>query len=296
MNDDEGGAPGSGAHPFQAFGTDQTADELLQFARGSIEQWMASIQQISYRTPVAGGQMVHDQAEVGQADYGYRAWRPVQQATVHLDAAFALADEDQGAVWPTSHRLLARAALIGAAKVIYILRPNSSRERVTRALQLAQSELASIQRANTDLIRIVGAASTDLVDNVDSLRLELDDVPSRLRKHRLEIRDLLTGRGVPSKFAADGIGDGLVLREAAEAFDDDHQRLAIATAWHEGSMAAHATMAAFTLHDQAESRALPEETFADILGPPVLLVHGAWQLWEHRRDEVQSAHRGMKKC
>lgn len=270
-----------------------SSDGFLSAARASTKIWETNIRDLDYRTSLAGGQLEKDgQTATGLFQlsmYPQRAWRPVLQATNHLSAAFALnGDEEPKAVWPAPHAVLARSALLGSAKVVYLLRPNSSRERVRRALLLSQGELSGALQLNKEIVDIADAATTDLDTDIDLLRRALHDRKRRTEKLRGDLTEVLRKRG-ETRLANNGTGEGHIIKEAAQILNNEGELLHAVTSWHVGSLAAHSNLAGFEYFKELEENTSPGEALADILAPAVVLTNAAWQLWEHRRDEPTRA-------
>lgn len=269
---------------------DVTAVDFLDLARERVDTWNMWREDVAARTPSPDGQMIADHMKAGErAQLIHRSWRPLALASSHMGAAFELRG-DHGAVWVATHQVMCRTALIGAAKVIYLLRPEAQAERITRALLLAQHEQSSIGRAIKESIRLTEEAPTDTRHDLDTMRDELIKQEGFHEEVSKELTMILMGRHAEKQQAKGGIGDGAVVKDAVSVLSHDYSALATsASSWHLGSMAAHVSMLWFDYQSEQEANIDPAEQLASMLLPPVLLTDAAWKLWEHRRSQPKNA-------
>jgi hypothetical protein len=91
-------------------------------------------------------QMAQYTDEQNHLNPAYLAWRAIANASEHAGFAEHMRYVTSGGVVPRPHASLARVSLLGAARAVFILSPDDSRERAVRAARLANAEAQDARR------------------------------------------------------------------------------------------------------------------------------------------------------
>lgn len=196
------------------------------------------------------------------------AWRSLASAGEHAGLAHWLHQSTGGGVVPRPQMSLARAAMLGAARAIYLLQPDDETERSLRAARLANQEVKDAR----DYLTVYASIQGDHGQGVIDLRGYFDAVKAAAEK-------VLTDVGNKPDSHMD---DTALLKKAAPVLADgsEHPELAVMSAWRKGSAVAHGRSWIWgALPDHAH----PAEKFVTVWSVPVGLMGHAWVLWNLRR-------------
>lgn len=237
-----------------------------------IRGWNDRRRDLRERTATERGQMVRERRLHGSSiKFGERAWRPLNQACQHLDAIDRIRGRNN-AVALASVTVLARSALLAAAKTVYILAPEESTERHVCALSIANAELDSEERHISAMRRL------HLAD------LGEDRLAEVTREH--EAARHLVGAQLEALGQKPGRreADAQVIEKAVASLVLAHP-ISVAYAWQSGSAAAHASMYWHESQAADEAQTSPAWAMTQLVAPSVVMTDAAWQLWALRRDE-----------
>jgi len=203
----------------------------------------------------------------------YVAWRAIASASEHAGFAEFARFASRGGVVARPNGSLARAALLGAAKAIYLLSPDDPGERVVRAARLANTEAADAER----MIQNWGAQDNP-VGTLGNLVEQSQDLAT-------EAARILMSAGVNG---GSKINETELLKAAVAAlpvapFDSEVQAL---TLWNRLSGVAHSRAWTWSV----PTGVVPREDFVETWYLPVVLLAEAWRLWNLRRGASSTPH------
>lgn len=201
------------------------------------------------------------------------AWRAIASASEHTGFAEFAQYASNGGVVARPNASLARAALLGSAKAIYLLTPDDPDERVVRAARLANQEADDAKRMIQNWSAQDSPAGTlgDLVEQSQSLAAEAAQI--------------LTNAGVNG---GSKINETELLKAAVAALPTRPQdgELQVLTLWNRLSGVAHSRAWTWSV----PTGVAPREDFVGTWFLPVVLLTEAWRLWNLRRGNSSTPH------
>lgn len=201
------------------------------------------------------------------------AWRAIGSASEHAGCAEFTRFATKGGVVPRTNGSLARTALLGAAKAIYLLAPDDPYERRIRAARLANSEAADAQRM------IQNWSAQDSPDG------SLGDLILQSQNLAAEAAQILADAGINS---GSKISETELLKVVVLALSDkpDDAEEQVLTLWNRLSGIAHARSWTWSI----PSGLVPREDFVGTWFIPVTFLGEAWRLWNSRRGSSSTPH------
>lgn len=197
----------------------------------------------------------------------YLAWRSIASAGEHAGLAEHLRFVTGGGILDRPQASLARVTLLGAARAIFVLQPESARERISRAAKLANHEAK-------DARRMLDAWS-DRSAMVPGLLGELDKQTSKLAESagRILVRDGFK--------EGTSVNDSEMLRVVSAQLpgDPDQSVTRVLELWNRASGVAHARSWTWNTPYGIDH----QFDFIDTWSVPVELLVEAWKLWNLRR-------------
>lgn len=205
----------------------------------------------------------------------FLAWRSLASAGEHAGFAEHMRHITGGGVVARPHASLARVTLLGAARAIYLLEPDSASERVVRAAKLASKEASDAQN-----MRNQWGAQTDVpAEFLTNLEGPTKDLGTSAAK-------ILVAAGWKDKTT---INDLDLLTSVASQLTDvfDAPESELLTFWNRASGVAHARS---WIWNTPHGHIHPQFDFIDTWRAPIQLLMKAWELWNLRRGLTDPSH------
>lgn len=205
----------------------------------------------------------------------FLAWRSLASAGEHAGFAEHMRYITGGGVVARPHASLARVALLGAARAIFVLEPESALERVVRAAKLANKEASDAQK-----LRDQWGAQTDIpADFLTNLEGPTKDLGPSAAK-------ILVGAQFREKTT---INDLDLLISVAPQLSDvfDTPEAEVLAFWNRASGVAHARS---WIWNTPHGHIHPQFDFIDTWKVPIQLLLKAWALWNLRRGVTDPSH------
>ncbi|WP_154402041.1 hypothetical protein [Ornithinimicrobium cavernae] len=194
------------------------------------------------------------------------AWRSLVSAGEHAGLGEHVHWATSGGVVQRPQTSLARTAMLGAARAIYVLEPEGVEEQRVRAAQLANQEARDAQKILdhwSDTPYVQGRVFEKLADQVDGLA---DAAAEILRQ---------AGRPPGSH-----VSESDLLRKVQHTIQDH-------LTWPDSAVLSYWFMASGTAHARSwvweHEFQTPAESFVDVWSIPVGFLKQAWTLWNKRR-------------
>lgn len=244
-------------------------DRLLDL----FEEWGRRITnpRLGYNTPRAGGALLTDQSLPNGALPCTLAWRAMAGGCEHLAFIAEYSRANDLDVRPKPFAVLARAALLGAAKAAYLLEPDSAQERRHRSLKLFTSEVSNTEKVLSDINLLPASERPDDYLQADQEMQQLIDASKRA----------LVAEGFKERTRID---ETPLLLAVSHLLDigKGNPAAGVITSWRYTSGVAHSMSWHWDLLPVDED---PSQQLAYTIGAPGRLMEEAWKLWELRRAE-----------
>ncbi|MBD8021006.1 hypothetical protein [Brevibacterium gallinarum] len=197
----------------------------------------------------------------------YLAWRSIASAGEHAGIAEHLRFVTGGGILDRPQASLARATLLGAARAIFVLQPDSARERISRAAKLANNEVKDARRM-LDAWSDRTAMVPGLLDSLDKHTSELAESAGRI----------LVREGLKERTS---VNESDMFRVVAPQLpgDPDQSVTRVFELWNRASGVAHARSWTWNTPYGIDH----QFDFIDTWSVPVELLVEAWKLWNLRR-------------
>lgn len=225
-----------------------------------------SVQEIAPGSPLESHQ--HDLEVGGSVHINPLSltWRALAAASEQAGFAEHMRYVTTGGIVVRPQTTLARTTMLGAARALYLLRPEQKAERLIRAAELANDEADDAQRLlDRQSAEFSGVLYSELTEQTTTLRSEAAAVlrsAGKNEKRKKKENALLTD----------------VAHELEDASDDDEND--VLSFWNHASGVSHARSWVWSMDS---GRLHPAETFLHTWSIPCRLLVEAWSLWNRGR-------------
>lgn len=229
-----------------------------------LQQWQSRVGEPGSNQVHPGSSLASESDPVSGISMAAAIWRPLARAGEEFIYVASVIDATRGGAFSRPYYVGARAALLGAARAMWLLEPESADERHVRCLRLLNNEA-------DDVLRLVKGLREDWPE---AERSELRSLETESQTLAKSVGDALSAAGHNPK---SGIKETEVIRAVAPLLGNGMDKPVEATMhlWRVSSGLAHARIWAF---DADPGRHAQESTQLAWSIPAGLAEH-AWGRW-----------------
>lgn len=240
--------------------------EIGQWITRSAEAWGARVQDPASILLATGSDLERDPALPDGVGVDRLVWRALGTAGEHVGLLSHCVETSDGGVFAKPYLSLARATMLGAARALYVLEPDTSDGRRVRGLQLLRAEANDVSQVVADW-----EAATRGQD--------LSQARKAADQFKAECEHELTSVGrKPGSVMSETALLGAVAPQFADGLSDPKSSLL--QLWRLSSATAHARIWAWDMPLEDDD---PLTQYVAIWSLPMGMMERAWELWNRRR-------------
>lgn len=240
--------------------------EFGQWITQSADSWSARVQDPASIRLAAGSDLVRDPALPGGVEVSRLAWRALGTAGEHVGLLSHCVASSDGGVFAKPYLSLARVTMLGAARALYVLEPDTADGRRVRGLQLLRAEANDVSQVVADWEAATrGQDLSQAREAADQFKAECE-------------RELTSVGRKPGSVMSETALLGVVAPQLADGLSDPKSSLL--QLWRLSSGTAHARIWAWDTPLEDDD---PLTQYVAIWSMPMGMLERAWVLWNTRR-------------